>query len=396
VLSHDTLGNTIPSEEYLSAWPPPVSPSDGAHAIVPATQWDAALVQAGIGPKVRTRLHRSALWRRFFHLVFSFFIWGGFMVLSTLMLCVLTSVGYIVYQVQEVVTVVVIALTFYVFLYLSLWRTFARSALRFVLWVWSDPNFHHWGGTSAGFVWTKQSIFKLLLTHPAHLCSFLIHSAAHRVVEWIYRRRLTRQPHIHHDPPAPGKPDALPLQNEVGGAPISTAGNVLHSEETLDGFTELPHEKQVMKEKIIMVGITMVILVVFALPCFIIATKYGYYTIVSAIVMASVLGSVALVVGVNAMNRCWRTIKFLILFWYGHASLTVPRKRAIYIASSGKDHKIPIIDAMLNELLVSVLLILILGLIFVSAVCKITHCIFPTRLRIANVCINFFMDVKCV
>ncbi|KNE57373.1 hypothetical protein AMAG_03094 [Allomyces macrogynus ATCC 38327] len=129
--------DTLPS-------PPPLRGSRGSrgNAGLGVTQYLQSLATDHIGPPTRTRFHRANGWRRAVHFLASVAMLGGMVLLITILFCVLVSLSYMMTQVDlgSLTWLVVVAGTFYAFVVLSLSRTWLRTALRLVIWIWSTPR----------------------------------------------------------------------------------------------------------------------------------------------------------------------------------------------------------------------------------------------------------------
>ncbi|KNE55627.1 hypothetical protein AMAG_01514 [Allomyces macrogynus ATCC 38327] len=326
-----------------------------------------------IGPAEVQRFHRARGWRRVMHLLATLSLVGGIVLLICILICTGVALSYLAYQVdvQEYTAIVVCGVVFYGMAIAGLTRTFLRTAIRIVLWIWAmrqgpavDPALTVGESGTVPTVdangrnitlartlvpgrernWVATFVF--FLATPGRVIVAWGERLVERIADMLLDVQLwwTKRS-------APSHSSALDVDET--GAHDGTA-NVEDHEEM----------RETMLNRVRIVFYIVAVLVLFAAPCLVIAFKYGYYAIVSVISVLYVAGSAILIIFVNAINRLFRTFSFLLVLWKDLAS--PERRRAMYVASSGYDTKQNIVDQLLDQALRLAAALLFFGLVFQS------------------------------
>ncbi|KNE58436.1 hypothetical protein AMAG_04006 [Allomyces macrogynus ATCC 38327] len=329
-----------------------------------------------IGPAEVQRFHRARGWRRVMHLLATLSLVGGIVLLTCILFCTGVALSYLAYQVdvKEYTAIVVCGVVFYVMVIAGLTRTFLRTAIRMVLWIWTmrqgpavDPSLMVGESGTVPTVdangrnitlartlvpgrerdWVATFVF--FLATPGRV----IVAWGERLVEGIADLMLSVQLWWTKRS-APAHSTALDTTADETGTHEDDVANDEDHEEM----------REAMLNRVRIVFYILAVLLLFAVPCLVIASKYGYYAIVSVISVLYVAGSAILIIFVNAINRLFRTFSFLLVLWKNLAS--PERRRAMYVASSGYDTKQNIVDQLLDQALRLAAALLFLGFVFQS------------------------------
>ncbi|KAJ3355167.1 hypothetical protein GGF32_002148 [Allomyces javanicus] len=330
-----------------------------------------------IGPAEVQRFHRARGWLRVMHLLATLSLVGGIVLLTCILFCTGVALSYLAYQVdvKEYTAIVVCGVVFYVMVIAGLTRTFLRTAIRMVLWIWTmrqgpavDPALMVGESGTVPTVdangrtitlartlvpgrerdWVATFVF--FLATPGRV----IVAWGERLVEGIADMLLAVQSWWTKRS-TPAHSTALDTTADETGHQLDDVANDEDQEEM----------REAMLNRVRIVFYILAVLLLFAVPCLVIASKYGYYAIVSVISVLYVAGSAILIIFVNAINRLFRTFSFLLVLWKDLAS--PERRRAMYVASSGYDTKQNIVDQLLDQALRLAAALLFLGFVFQSA-----------------------------
>jgi hypothetical protein len=142
------------------------------------------------------------------------------------------------------------------------------------------------------------------------------------------------------------------------------------SEDSCSHGRESPnqHELEITEEYIRHMIYLVFIFLILVIPCLSVSVVYGYVGITSYLSMFFVISSTCTILSINALARLHRTFKFLVLFWRREETLSLERRRAIYVASAGEDYEGDIFDIIADQFLRVIKVMLFLGIMFLSKV----------------------------
>ncbi|KAI9221497.1 hypothetical protein BC828DRAFT_397412 [Blastocladiella britannica] len=329
-----------------------------------------------IGPEKQTRFHRSTGWRRLLHVLATMAVVSATALFISVVLVVFTSLGPLVFNLKGSSIIPVLAIVFYGFVYVLFARSILRTSLRVLLSMWTsdiqdlkdDPD--RVAMRMATQARKRNFGFFSVMAKPGLAIRRAFYAVVHVGVDKWYTMRLHRRTAKGRKASPIQTPSNLDLVSSLEARPVESSDTVvatssLDSESPESIEQEKAELRELLRHALLFVALFFVVLI----PCVVIAARQGYYAIVSWLSFVVVAGTLALILFINFANRIHRTGRFLYLLWNGNANGTPianNRRLAMFVASSGRDHKLDPIDSLVELFIKVTAVALIIGMLFIK------------------------------